>query len=61
MTQKELKDNYLVAILENLTLKSKVKLVIDILEEIENELFCNGYYDIHNKINEFIKQLKEWL
>ena len=61
MTQEELKEKYLIAILENLTLENKVKLIIDILEQIDDDLFFNGYYEEHNKINEFITQLKEWL
>lgn len=61
MIQEKLRKKYLTEILENLTLESKVKLIIELLEQIENELFCNGYYEEHNKINEFIKILKEWL
>ena len=61
MIQEKLKEKYLKSILENLNLESKVKLVIDILEQIDDDLFFNGYYEEHNKINEFIETLKEGL
>ena len=55
MTQEKL-----LSILEDLPLESKVRL-IDTFEQISDSLFLNGYYEEYNKINEFIKTLKEWL